>query len=103
VVARAQQAADASYRFLNLGSPEPFSHSLSAFRQGLGEAGYVEGRMSQSNTAGRRSSMTPPELAADLVSPPSIVIVAAPADRRSRGQGRHVNHSNSISTQAAIQ
>jgi hypothetical protein len=40
--------------FLNSGSPVAFGHVVSAFRQGLAEAGYVEHAMSASNTAGRK-------------------------------------------------
>ena len=30
--------------FLNTASPAPFAHLVAAFRKGLGEAGFVEGR-----------------------------------------------------------
>ena len=42
LAARAQQAAMPVVGFLHSGSPEP--NRLSAFRKGLGEAGYVEGQ-----------------------------------------------------------
>src|SRR5262249_48038627 len=44
VAARAQQSKLAVVGFLNSGSPGVFGHFVSAFRQGLGEAGYVEHR-----------------------------------------------------------
>src|SRR5438105_1951761 len=43
-VARAQQRTMPVIGFLNSGSPEPSAHFLTAFRQGLMESGYVEGR-----------------------------------------------------------
>jgi putative ABC transport system substrate-binding protein len=42
--ARAQQAAMPMVGFLSNGSLEGFSPYLATFRQGLGEAGFVEGR-----------------------------------------------------------
>src|SRR5262245_15333909 len=42
--ARAQQSKLPVVGFLNSGSPGVFGHFVSAFRQGLGEAGYVEHR-----------------------------------------------------------
>src|SRR6201997_821968 len=41
---RAQQPAMPVVGFLNSGPPVAFGHFVSAFRQGLGEAGYVEHR-----------------------------------------------------------
>src|SRR5262252_4872019 len=41
---RAQQPATPVIGFLNSGSALAFQHHLDAFRQGLKEAGYVEGR-----------------------------------------------------------
>ena len=71
---RAQQPA---IGFLNGASPAPFTHYVTAFRQGLGEAGYVEGR----NLAiefrwaeGQNDRL--PALAADLVRRQVAVVVA---------------------------
>src|SRR5499427_5722962 len=44
LAARAQQPRLPVVGFLNSGSPGIFEHFVSAFRQGLGEAGYVEHR-----------------------------------------------------------
>jgi len=41
---RAQQAAMPVVGFFSSGSPGPFGHFVAAFRQGLGEVGYVEHR-----------------------------------------------------------
>ena len=54
VPARAQQPNLPVVGFLNGGSPGAFEHFVIAFRQGLGEAGYVEHRKSASTIAGRK-------------------------------------------------
>jgi len=44
LAARAQQPTMPIVGFLNSASPTPFAHLVAAFRKGLGEAGFVEGR-----------------------------------------------------------
>lgn len=78
LTARAQQPTTPLIGFLHPGSPEVNASSLAAFRKGLGEAGYTEGR----NVAieyrwahGDNSRLA--ELAADLVQRQVAVIVSA--------------------------
>jgi putative ABC transport system substrate-binding protein len=44
VVVRAQQPATPVIGWLGSASPSPYAGRVAAFRQGLAEAGYVEGR-----------------------------------------------------------
>jgi putative ABC transport system substrate-binding protein len=44
LTARAQQSAIPVIGFLNPGSPEPFAFLVTAFREGLKGASYVEGQ-----------------------------------------------------------
>ena len=43
VAAHAQQTTMPTVGYLSSVSPEPIAHQLAAFRQGLKEAGYIEG------------------------------------------------------------
>jgi putative tryptophan/tyrosine transport system substrate-binding protein len=62
--------------FLHQGSPEAYAKFAAAFREGLGEAGYVDGRnvLIEYRWAHGESNRLP-ELAADLVSRRATVIV----------------------------
>ena len=44
IAARAQQPAMPVVGFLHSGSPQPYSRLVAAFRRGLNQAGYAEGR-----------------------------------------------------------
>jgi putative ABC transport system substrate-binding protein len=68
LVARAEQAPMPAVGILNLGSPEANASLMAAFRQGLGETGFAEGKnvVIESRWAHNDSARLP-ELAADLV------------------------------------
>jgi putative ABC transport system substrate-binding protein len=78
LVARAQQAAIPVVGFLHPASPHNYADRLRAFRQGLKEAGFIEGE----NVAveygwGENQSDRLPSLAAELVRKPVAVIVTS--------------------------
>jgi ABC-type uncharacterized transport system substrate-binding protein len=77
LAARAQQRPMPVIGFLRPGSPEPNAHLVAAFRRGLGEIGYVEGRnVSVQYRWAHNNDDRLPELAADLVRLRVSVIVA---------------------------
>src|SRR5262245_58721763 len=76
LTARAQRPTMPAIGYIDAGSPEPAAHLVSAFRGGLGETGFVEGR----NVAieyrwAHNINERLPELAADLAHRGVAVIV----------------------------
>jgi putative ABC transport system substrate-binding protein len=78
LTARAQQATMPVIGFLHQGSPEPNSHLVDAFRRGLQETGFIEGRnvMFEFRWANAEYNRLP-ALAVDLVHRQPAVIAAA--------------------------
>jgi putative tryptophan/tyrosine transport system substrate-binding protein len=110
VVARAQQPVMPVIGYLSAGSPEIFAPRLRAFRQGLSELGYVEGRnlaIEYRWTGDRYDQL--PAMAADLVRRQVAAIVAdgpaaaqAKATPRNRRIGSRRDDRRGFPTRAAL-
>jgi len=68
LAAKAQQQAMPVIGYLSVGSPEPMANRLAAFRNGLGDMGFVEGRNLAIEYRWAENDFSRlPDLAADLV------------------------------------
>jgi len=77
LAARAQQPATPVIGYLHSASPEPYSPMIAAFRQGLAEAGYVDGQnvtIDYRWAEGQFNRL--PALAAELVARQPAILVA---------------------------
>jgi putative ABC transport system substrate-binding protein len=80
IAARGQQAAMPVVGYLYSGAPEPIANFMVAFRKGLSEAGYVEGRnVAIEYRFANNETDRLPELAADLVRR-GVAVIATPAN-----------------------
>jgi putative ABC transport system substrate-binding protein len=78
IVAGAQQPAMPVIGYLDASPPGSFTHLVAAFRKGLSETGYVEGRnVTIEYRWAQNDNNRLPELAADLVRRQVAVIAAA--------------------------
>ena len=77
LAARAQQSAVPVIGFLYLGTPEPSQPLVAAFRKGLTEFGFLEGRSVAIEYRFADAPNRLPELAADLVRR-RVAVIAAP-------------------------
>ena len=83
--------------FLHSTSPEPNANLVTAFRKGLVDRGFIEGKnvaIEYRWAEGQVDRL--PDLAADLVHRKVAVIVTPGSTGGTRGQSRDGNHSNRV-------
>ena len=103
LAAHGQQPAMPVIGFLSGTTSAPFAHLVAAYREGLREMGYVEGRNRRSNSVGRKVEYNRlPEMAADLVRRHVTVITTMRRrPSRIRGQGFDQHDSDRFHAPAA--
>jgi putative ABC transport system substrate-binding protein len=84
LAARAQRPKMPVIGYLDFGSPEPSAPLVAAFRKGLSEIGFVEGRNLSIEYRWARNLTDLPELAADLVRRRVAVIATGDATPNAR-------------------